>query len=89
MSEQNPLLTPSTLPLEAPDFDEIKVEHFRPAFEQGMKEELDEIKAIATNPESPTFDNTIIAMEKTGELLSRTASVFYNLTSAHTNEQIQ
>ena len=89
MSEQNPLLTPSTLPLEAPDFDAIKVEHFRPAFEQGMKEELIEIEAIATNPEAPTFENTIIAMEKTGELLERTASVFYNLTSAHTNEKIQ
>ena len=85
----NPLFSESTLPFEAPDFDDIKVEHYRPAFEAGMEQELDEIKQIASNSEAPTFENTIIAMEKSGQLLERTASVFYNLTSAHTNEQIQ
>ncbi len=85
----NPLFSPSTLPFEAPDFDAIEVEHFRPAFEAGMKQELEEIEKIASGSEPPTFDNTIVAMEKSGELLRRTASVFYNLTSAHTNDQIQ
>ena len=85
----NPLFSASSLPYEAPNFDAIKVEHYRPAFEKGMKQELEEIETIATNPKPPTFENTIVAMEKSGELLSRTSSVFYNLTSAHTNDQIQ
>ncbi|GAA5520666.1 M3 family metallopeptidase [Aliifodinibius salicampi] len=85
----NPLFSPSSLPFEAPDFDAINVEHFRPAFEAGMEEEIKEIEAIASNPESPTFENTIVAMEKSGALLRRTQSVFYNLTSAHTNDKIQ
>lgn len=89
MTEQNPLLTPSTLALEAPDFNAIKVEHFRPAFEIGMQEQLQEIETIAQNPEPPSFENTIVAMELTGKTLNRTASVFYNLTSAHTNDEIQ
>ncbi|MDZ7659323.1 M3 family metallopeptidase [Fodinibius sp.] len=85
----NPLFSASSLPYEAPNFDAIKVEHYRPAFEEGMKRELEEIETIATNPEPPTFENTIVAMEKSGALLRRTSSVFYNLTSAHTNDQIQ
>ncbi|MDR8393959.1 M3 family metallopeptidase [Aliifodinibius sp. S!AR15-10] len=85
----NPLFTPSSLPFETPDFDAIKVHHFRPAFEAGMEQELEEIKEIASNPEAPTFENTIVAMEKSGALLRRTSAVFYNLTSAHTNDQIQ
>lgn len=85
----NPLFTASTLPYEAPDFDAIKTEHYRPAFEAGMEQELEEIEEIASNPEDPTFENTIVAMEKSGTLLRRTSSVFYNLTSAHTNEEIQ
>jgi len=85
----NPLFTKSTLPFEAPNFDAIAVEHYRPAFETGMEQELNEMEEIASNAESPTFENTIVAMEKSGQLLSRTSSVFYNLTSAHTNEQIQ
>lgn len=85
----NPLFSPSTLPFEAPDFEAIKVEHYRPAFEAGMERELEEMKEIASNPEPPTFENTIVAMEKSGRLLRRTSSVFYNLTSAHTNDKIQ
>lgn len=85
----NPLFSASPLPFEAPDFDAIKVEHFRPAFEAGMERELEEMEEIASNPESPTFKNTIVAMEKSGDLLRRTASVFYNLASAHTNDEIQ
>lgn len=86
---ENPLFTPSTLPFEAPNFDEISEEHYRPAFEEGMERELAQMDSIASNPESPTFENTIVAMEKSGRLLERTESVFYNLTSAHTNDQIQ
>ncbi|MGD8428429.1 MAG: M3 family metallopeptidase, partial [Balneolaceae bacterium] len=85
----NPLFSPSTLPFEAPDFDAIKVEHFRPAFEAGMEQELEEIEKIASNPEPPTFKNTIVAMEKSGQLLERTSSIFYNLTSANTSDEIQ
>ena len=86
---QNPLFSPSDLPLEAPDFDAISAKHYRPAFEEGMKRELEEIEQIASNPEEPTFENTIVAMEKTGRLLERTSQVFFNLTSAHTNDSIQ
>lgn len=86
---ENPLFSPSTLPLEAPNFDVISVEHYRPAFEAGMERQLAEMDSIASNPEEPTFENTIVAMEKSGRLLTRTSNVFYNLTSAHTNEEIQ
>jgi len=86
---ENPLFTPSSLPLEAPDFDAISIEHYRPAFEEGIKRELAEIDSIASNPDEPTFENTIVAMEKSGRLLDRTESVFYNLTSAHTNDEMQ
>ncbi|MDR9363735.1 MAG: M3 family metallopeptidase [Balneolaceae bacterium] len=86
---ENPLFTPSTLPFEAPNFDEISEEYYRPAFEEGMERELAQMDSIASNPEPPTFENTIVAMEKSGRLLERTESVFYNLTSAHTNDQIQ
>ena len=85
----NPFLTPSSLPFEAPNFDIISIEHYRPAFEAGMEHQLEEIDSIATNPEAPTFENTIIEMEKAGKLLGRVSSVFYNLTSAHTNEDLQ
>lgn len=86
---ENPLLEASSLPLEAPDFDAINEEHFTPAFELGIDRQLEEIEKIATNPEDPTFDNTILEMEKSGVLLSRVSRVFYNLTSANTNDEIQ
>lgn len=85
----NPFYSPSSLPFEAPDFDAIKVEHFRNAFMDGMEFQLEAIEEIASNPEEPNFENTIEAMERSGELLNRTRRVFSNLTSAHTNEQIQ
>lgn len=85
----NPFYSPSSLPFEAPDFDVIEVDHFRDAFLDGMEFQLEEIEEIASNPDEPDFENTIIAMERSGELLNRTRRVFSNLTSAHTNEQIQ
>jgi len=88
MSE-NPFYTESTLPFEAPNFDVIENRHFMPAFERGMEEQLTEIDSIATQESEPTFENTIVAMELSGDLLTRVQRVFYNLTSAHTNDEIQ
>ncbi len=88
MSE-NPFYSESTLPFEAPDFNTIENRHFMPAFERGMEEQLNEIDSIATQESEPTFENTIVAMELSGDLLTRVQRVFFNLTSAHTNEEIQ
>ncbi|MFU8859839.1 MAG: M3 family metallopeptidase [Cyclonatronaceae bacterium] len=85
----NPFSEPSSLPYEAPDFDRISDEHFLPAYREGMRIEMEEIEQIATNPASPTLENTIVAMERTGELLTRVRRVFSNLTSAHTNDRLQ
>ena len=72
----NPLLTKSTLYLEAPRFDLIREEHYTPAFAEGMKQELAETQAIANQTEPPTFDNTIVALEKSGQLLRRVNYIF-------------
>ena len=85
----NPLLQPSPLPFKAPAFDKITDAHFRPAILEGMKRHLAEIEAIANNPEAPTFENTIVAMEKSGQDLNRASSVFYNLTGSATNDTLQ
>lgn len=85
----NPLLTESPLPLHYPQFDKIKNEHYLPAFEQGMAEQLKEIEAIAGNPAAPTFENTIVAMERSGELLGRASRVFFNLNGTNTNPEMQ
>ncbi len=87
--DTNPLLQPWTTPFEAPPFAAIRPEHFRPAIEAGIAEQKKEIAAIASNPAAPTFENTIVAMENAGELLSRVNSVFGGLQSADTNEQLQ
>ena len=86
---ENPLLTESKLPFGAPQFDKIRNEHYMPAFEQGIAEAKAEIDAIANNPETPTFENTIEAMEYSGETLDRVSSIFYNLMEADVNEQMQ
>ena len=88
-ADDNPFYEVSTLPFEMPPFDEIRDEHFRPAMERGMTEHLAEIETIASNPEPPTFENTIVAMERSGRLLGRVTSVFYNLVSADTNDERQ
>ncbi|REL38274.1 M3 family peptidase [Rhodohalobacter sp. SW132] len=88
MSE-NPFSEESTLPFEAPDFNQINDDHFMPAFTAGMEEHLEEIERIANNSEEPTFENTIVEMERSGRLLTRVQRVFFNLASAHTNDQIQ
>lgn len=86
---QNPLFQASTLQYQAPDFSVIKDEHFQPALEQGIKEHYQEILAIANNPAAPTFDNTIVAMEKSGALLTRASSVFYNLAGSNSNPALR
>ncbi len=88
-SDANPLLTKSPLPYQLPPFEQIKDEHFAPAFELGMAEELKEVEAIANNPAQPTFDNTIVALERTGELLGRASRAFGILTASLTNPNLQ
>lgn len=87
--KDNPFFTKSTLPFEAPDFTKIENRHFMPAFNEGMTQQLNEIDAIVINEEEPTFENVILEMEKSGEILTRVQRVFFNLTSAHTNEELQ
>lgn len=88
-STSNALLVKSELPYQAPPFDKIKDSDFKPAFEAGMKEHLSEIEKIATNSEAPTFENTLVAMEKSGELLGRVNNIFNALTGANTNDGLQ
>ncbi|MYM26489.1 dipeptidyl carboxypeptidase II [Duganella sp. FT135W] len=82
----NPFAKPSTLPFGYPAFDKIQNEDYAPAFEEGMRQQAAEIEAIANNKKPATFDNTIVAMEKSGQLLSRVSSVFGNLSGANTND---
>lgn len=84
--QENPLLRPSSLQYRAPDFSRIKDEHFEPAFEEGMREHLQEIQAIVDNPEPASFNNTIVAMERAGSLLTRVSRIFFNLVGSDSNE---
>lgn len=81
----NPLFAPSPLPLQYPPFDKVRDEHFAPALDKGMAEQLAEIQAIADNPAGPTFDNTIVAWEKSGRLLNRTTTLLFSLLGADAN----
>ena len=85
----NPLLSESTAPFGAPQFDKIKTEHYLPAFEAAIAEAKAEIDAIISNTEEPTFENTIEAMEYSGKTLNTVAGIFYNLMEAHTNDEMQ
>jgi peptidyl-dipeptidase Dcp len=76
-------------PYEVPPFHLIKDEHYLPAFREGIKRQQTEIEAIVNNSDAPTFENTILALENSGELLSRVSNVFYNLTSAHTSDALE
>lgn len=84
----NPFYQDSQLYMQFPAFDKILNEHYAPAFEKGMAENLAEIQAIADNPEPATFENTMLAMEQGGQTLSRVGSVFFALSSANTNDSI-
>jgi len=89
VASDNPLLVESTLPYHVPPFDKIKDEHFAPAMEAGMREQLKEVEAVANNSEKPTFENTIVALERTGRLLDRAERTFSNLNACNTNPTLQ
>jgi peptidyl-dipeptidase Dcp len=88
-AQGNPFYTPSKLLLEAPPFDKIKDSDYKPAIEKGMKQQIEEVKKIADNPASPTFENTLVALEKSGQLLTRVTLVFNAVTSANTDSVLQ
>ena len=85
----NPLLEKWTTPFELPPFDLIKPEHFLPAYQAAIKEELAEVEAIAAQTAAPSFDNTIAALEKSGATMQRVGAVFSNLNQSHTNKELQ
>ena len=85
----NPFLQKSSLQYQAPEFNKIKDEHFVPAFKYGIKVQLVELDQIANNTAAPTFENTILALENSGEVLRRAQIVFYNLTGSNTNPELQ
>ena len=85
----NPFAAPSTLPYQAPDFRAIKESDYRPAYEAGMRQQIAEIEAIANQSDAPTFDNTILPLERSGAILTRVSKVFNALTSAHTTDTLQ
>ena len=88
-AQTNPFFAESALPYEAPPFDKIHDADFQPAIEEGMKQALAEVDAIANNPDAPTFGNTIEALEKSGRLLSRVQRVFGAMTQANTNPTLR
>ncbi|MGB7190279.1 MAG: M3 family metallopeptidase, partial [Acidobacteriaceae bacterium] len=85
----NPFYAPSTLPFHAPPFNTIKDSDYQPAIEAGMAQQIKEADAIADNPAPPTFENTLVALEKSGRLLDRVASVFFGVTGANTDPELQ
>ncbi|UCF05618.1 MAG: M3 family metallopeptidase [bacterium] len=86
---QNPFFSEFDTPFGVPPFDRIEVAHYMPAFEEGMKRHKAEIEAIVDNPEAPTFENTLDALEASGWMLTQVSNVFFNMNSALTNEEIQ
>ncbi|MDU1873778.1 peptidyl-dipeptidase Dcp [Citrobacter sp.] len=89
MSLTNPFLCHSTLPYQAPQFDRIEMHHYRPAFDEGVRQKREEIAAIVQNPQVPDFANTLLALEQSGALLTRVTNVFFAMTAAHTNDELQ
>ncbi len=85
----NPFFSDYTTPFEVPPFDMIDTTHYMPAFIEGMKQEKDDINSIINNPNAPDFENTILAFDRKGKLLTNVSKVFYNLNEANTNEQMQ
>ncbi|MFH2811688.1 peptidyl-dipeptidase Dcp [Enterobacter ludwigii] len=89
MSATNPFFESSLLPYQAPRFDEINDGHYRPAFDEAIRQKRAEIDAIVAQTAAPDFTNTVLALEKSGAMLSRVSSVFFAMTSAHTNDDLQ
>lgn len=86
---ENLLMVKSSLPYEAPEYDKIKDADFQPAFDAGIKQQLAEIDSIANNNTEPTFENTLVALEKSGELLTRVSRIFFTMSAANTNDVLQ
>ena len=86
---ENPLLSESSAPFGAPEFDKIRNEHYLPAFKAGIQEAKAEIDAIVNNPQDPTFANTIEAMEYSGATINKVAGIFYNINEANTSDELQ
>jgi peptidyl-dipeptidase Dcp len=80
---------PSPLPYQYPQFDKVVDADFMPGFEEGMRQQAVEVEAIANDPAAPTFENTIVALEKSGQMLGRVSTVFFNLVSSNTNDRIE
>ncbi|MEO0463839.1 MAG: M3 family metallopeptidase [Pseudomonadota bacterium] len=89
MADNNPLAAASPLDFGAPQFAKMTPDFYAEAMQVGMRDNLAEVRAIADNPAAPTFENTITAMEESGQLLSRSSSLFFNMTSANTNDALQ
>jgi peptidyl-dipeptidase Dcp len=88
-SSSNPFANPSSLPFQAPPFDKIRDSDYKPALEEGMRQQLVEIDSIASNSAPPTFENTIVAMERSGQLLNRVSKVFFAVVQANTDDELQ
>lgn len=89
LATSNPLLQPWNTPYGLPPFEQIRAEHFEPAFEEALKQQRAEIDAIGANPEPATFDNTLAALDRSGRLLDRVGELFHNLTSSETSPALQ
>jgi peptidyl-dipeptidase Dcp len=87
--KENPFFSRFDTPFGVPPFDKIKNEHFLPAIQEGIKQHAKEIEKIASLPEAPTFENTILALDRSGEMLERVTPIFFNIYSANTNEELQ
>ena len=88
-NNSNPFYSEYDTPHQTVPFDEIKLEHYEPAFMEGIKQHSAEVEAIITNPEVPTFENTIVPLEYAGDLLNRVMTVFFTLNSAETSDEMQ
>lgn len=88
-SADNPFYAEYSTPFQVPPFDKIDTSHYMPAFIEGMKQQNDEILAITDNKEAPNFENTILAFDKSGKLLTKVSKVFFNVNEANTNEKMQ
>lgn len=88
-ADDNPFLSEYNTPFEVPPFDKIELKHYKPAFLQGMEEEMKEVEAIVNNPEPATFENTIVALDQKGKLLRKVSDVFFNQNEMDTNDEMQ
>src|SRR4051794_14121333 len=86
MADSNPFFSPSTLPYGLPPFSEIRDEHYLPAFERGMEQQLAEVGNITRRRDMPTFENTMVPLEQSGRILSRVEVVFFNKSSSDSND---